>query len=371
MPTLQFSASCKVRDSFRVRQVAGMFDVPLDDRLRSTVRGELPSLDEPWSIGVITGPSGSGKSLLARRAYGAAVERPRAWPRDRAIVDCLGDLSATQATRLFTAVGLGSPMAWIKPHRALSRGEQFRADLARGLAGTLNDTEANVAAEPRLIVIDEYTSVVDRVTARTASAAVSRAIRSGFARCRLVAVTCHSDVARWLSADWVLDMSDGQLRRGRLRPPPLRLRLFRVDRAAWRLFEPHHYLAGRLNAAARCYVAFAGKHPAAFCATLAMIGRRDCWRASRLVTLPPFQGIGVGTRVLAAVARIHAARNERLRIVTCHAAIVAHCRRSDEWRLARIARRGSFAAGPRYGGYAATRGRAMASFEYVTEATNP
>ena len=43
--------------------------------------------------------------------------------------------------------------------------------------------------------------------------------------------------------------------------------------------------------------------PAAFCATLPVIGRRRHWRISRIVTLPDYQGIGIGMRVAEAVGR--------------------------------------------------------------------
>ena len=66
MPMITTTVECDVPDSFRVQQVAGMFDVPLADRASETFSVEVPSLDEPLSNGAIVGPSGSGKSTLAR-----------------------------------------------------------------------------------------------------------------------------------------------------------------------------------------------------------------------------------------------------------------------------------------------------------------
>ena len=49
-------------DSFRVQQVAGMFDVPLAEKATERFEVDVPGDDEEWQIGLIVGPSGSGKS---------------------------------------------------------------------------------------------------------------------------------------------------------------------------------------------------------------------------------------------------------------------------------------------------------------------
>ena len=42
MPRVTHSVECPVVDSFRVQQVAGMFDVPLAKKCRQTFNVELP-----------------------------------------------------------------------------------------------------------------------------------------------------------------------------------------------------------------------------------------------------------------------------------------------------------------------------------------
>src|SRR5687768_13486812 len=109
MPTISTFVECDVHNSFRVQQIAGMFDLPLREKLRETFTAELPGLDEEWSIGAIVGPSGSGKTTLARHAYGDALWRPGEWPEDRAVIDGFGDLPIKVITQTLTAVGLSSP----------------------------------------------------------------------------------------------------------------------------------------------------------------------------------------------------------------------------------------------------------------------
>ncbi len=62
---IDIQLECPVFDSFRVQQVAGMFDVLLAEKLREQFTVNVPSLDFDWQIGVIVGPSGSGKTALS------------------------------------------------------------------------------------------------------------------------------------------------------------------------------------------------------------------------------------------------------------------------------------------------------------------
>ena len=384
MPRLDINVSCPVRPSFAVAQVAGMFDVPLADRLTerftldvpdwlAPVAGESSNDPTDWRIGLIVGPSASGKTTIARELFGDALAEPHAWPTDRAVIDLFDELglSTERATGLLTSVGLGSPPAWIKPYHVLSGGERFRCDLARALAAHCDNPRG-------LVVCDEFTSVVDRHAAQLASAAIARAVRANRIRCRLVAVTAHEDVVRWLAPDWVLDTRSRQFTRGCLRRPPLEVELYRCGRRAWPLFAPHHYLSGQLSAAACMFVALcssqppvvSGAEPAAFCATVTMIGRRGHRRITRLVTLPDYQGLGIGMAVAEAVGDWHLARGERLNVTSSHRSLLAHCRRSPRWRFVgqRAATR---PRGVPAHNYRDAAGRAVASFEYVGPSQEP
>ena len=364
MPLIETTVECPVYDSFRVQQVAGMFDVPLAAKATARFAAEVPGLDESWQIGLIVGPSGSGKSTIARRAFGDWMYDRRDWPDDRAVIDCFGDLPVRQITGLLTAVGFSSPPSWIKPYRVLSGGEQFRCDLARALANPPS------AGPFPLVVFDEFTSVVDRNVAKIGSAAVAKAVRAGQVSCRFVAVSCHYDIADWLEPDWVLDMASSTLSRRRLRRPAIQLAIVRCTREAWGLFARHHYLSGSLSPAARCYLATWRDLPVAFCATLPLIGRQQHRRISRIVTLPDFQGVGIGLRVAEAVAQLHRDEGFRLNITASHPSVIGHCRRSPLWRTTRVMKTGSRNTERFIAGYRNSRGRAVVSFEYMgTEST--
>ena len=375
MPRIDVSVDCPVHDSFRVQQVAGMFGLNIDERCRETFSVELPSIDEPWQIGAIVGRSGSGKTTVARAAFGPYLARPRRWPRDRAVIDCFGERAIREVTRVLSAVGLSSPPAWIKPYDVLSTGERFRCDLAWALVeGTGNRAQGT---EKRAVgsacslcpvpcaLIDEFTSVVDRTTARFASAAVSRAIRSGKIAGRLVAVTCHRDILRWLEPDWVLDMCTRELVRGRLRRPPIRVRLVRGRRDAWPLFARHHYLDSALPRGVTIYIGLIAGQPAAFCAWTAMFGHRDVWRIARLVVLPEYQGVGIGGRVLRACCELIRQQGRRATITTSHPAMIAHLASSSDWQIRAVKPLGGNRSGIPSANYRSSTGRPVVSAEFV------
>ena len=369
MPQFDVNVSCPVFDSFHVQQVAGLFDVPLAERAAATFSADVPGRDEPWQIGLIVGSSGSGKSSIARAAFGDSLYQAGDWPRDKAVVDCFGTLPIKRITGLLTSVGLSSPPSWIKPYQVLSGGERFRCDLARALAlawhdWPTHDTRRTPEQMP-IVAFDEFTSVVDRNVAQIGSAAISKALRSGNIPCRFVAVSCHYDIAEWLEPDWVLDMTTGECQRRRLRRPTIELELFRTVYDTWRQFAPHHYLSRALNRAARCYVALWQGRPVAFCGVLSAIGKKNYWRISRLVTLPDFQRVGIGMRVAEAVAELHRSQGHRLSVTASHPALVGHCARSRLWLTTRVLKTGSGRTGRCIRSYRSSTGRAVVSFEYV------
>ena len=362
------SLSTPLHDSFRVRQIAGMFDVPLEQKLRREITVDVPDLRMPWRIGLIVGPSGTGKTSVARKLFDACLYHEPPWPDDRAVIDIFGDRPIRETTRLLTSVGFGSPPSWIKPYRVLSRGEQFRCDLARAIA------EANGC-----VCFDEYSSVVDRTVARFGSAALAKAIRKHGIVERFVAVTCHEDVAAWLEPDWIIDTGTGRctdyraagagrrLRRERERVwvrEQVVLEIIRCGRRAWPLFAPHHYLSGKLAPAARCYLAVWNDRPVAFCATVTLIGRKNRRRISRLVTLPEFQGVGIGTHLVETVAELHRKEGHRVTITANHPGLLAHFQRSPHWRLVAFKKTGGRPGGPKIRSYRGSPGRAVVSWEW-------
>ncbi len=114
----------------------------------------------------------------------------------------------------------------------------------------------------------------------------------------------------------------------------------------------------------RCFLATWQGEPVAFCATLSLIGYKNRWRLSRIVTLPDYQGVGIGTAVAEAVAELHVREGHRVNVTASHPALLAHCRRSPKWRLVGVRKTGSRRS-PRFQTYRGSTGRAVVSFEFT------
>lgn len=313
---------CEDSRSYRSERVKSLFNVDAEHTTRFDLEADLPGLDEAWQIGVIVGPSGSGKSSLGA-AIGSFYE-PQ-WPAGEPVIDAIGpELPFDQVTSALSAVGLGSVPTWLRPYSVLSNGERFRATLAR-----------LVCEAPELAVIDEFSSVVDRQIACIGAAAFAKAWRrtSG----RAVLLSCHYDILDWVQPDWLYDTATGSLERGRLRRrPSIELEIRETDWRYWPLFEPHHYLKLPKMIAARCYVGFVGGEPVAHVAVTTRPGLVEA-RACRLVIMPEWQGIGVGLRFLNAVCEAWAAGENRFErpmptlFHTSHPGLAAALRRAPKW----------------------------------------
>src|SRR5262249_11229500 len=220
----------------RVAQVRGIFDLKAEttSRLEWTVR--LPLHEKDWHVGLVVGPSGCGKSTIARALWPreTAAAAALTWPADRSILDAFPpDLAVKDVTALLSAVRFSSPPAWLRPFHVLSTGQQFRVTFARLLA-----------ASAPLVVLDEYSSVVDRTVAQIGSAALAKTVRGRGQR--FIAVTCHEDVEAWLQPDWVYRPAEELFAwRCLRRQPAIAFDVVRCQASAWELFAPHHYLSRR------------------------------------------------------------------------------------------------------------------------------
>ena len=303
-----------------------MFDVPIEKKQRLHWQGELPIDDDDWNVGLIVGPSGAGKSVLARHLYAKELKRGEAikWSAQSVIDDFAEAVSIEEISGVCQSVGFNTIPAWLRPYAVLSNGEKFRVDIARRLL-ELKGT----------IVVDEFTSVVDRQVAKITSHAVQKYIRAH--KRKFVAVTCHHDIEDWLQPDWIVEMPEVAFRRRLLRQrPPIELEIRRVSYSLWSKFAPYHYLTSNLRGIAACYAAFIEGQPASFVAVLPMALRRKSFRGvivSRLVTLPDYQGIGIAMALMKQVASAYISLPTRFFFPPAHPALIRGFSRSPDYVL--------------------------------------
>jgi len=324
MQSVSIIRQCEIKRSARVMQTEGLFDVSEKAQEVKEWKIELPIEDKGWQIGVIVGPSGCGKSVIVSEIFKDNLIDDYNWPENESIVDAFpSDMGIKDITGLLSSVGFSSPPSWLKPYRVLSNGERFRVNMARVLA-----------EKKDLAVVDEFTSVVDRTVAQIGSAAIAKTIRKG--KQKFIAVTCHYDVMEWLQPDWVYCPVENNFEwRFLQRRPEIKLDILRVHYSAWDYFKEAHYLSGDIHKAARCFMGLWDDRPVAFAGIMAFPHPKikNAYRGHRLVCLPDFQGVGIGSTMAQFCGMLCKGAGKKFYIRSSHPAEKKRVIEAKDWRV--------------------------------------
>lgn len=312
-----------VKQDEYTKHIQKTFDLKIDDvaEVSIPVNFNLTTLND-WQIGVICGASGSGKSTILK-SLGNVVEP--IFDDTKCLISNFDNLSPQQACQLLSSMGLASVPTWIRPFSVLSNGEKYRASLAKSLSMT-NESE--------YILIDEYTSVVDRNVAKAMSNSLQKYIRK--TKKRIILATCHYDILEWLQPDWVYDLNKGGvLERGDYlrQRPQIQLQMYRTEYDTWHLFKKHHYMTQDLNTSAACYCFIWNGQLVGFVGILPMPSGvvNNAFRESRIVVLPDFQGLGIGVKISEFVASCYKSIDGKYYTKTVNPALGEYRNKSDKW----------------------------------------
>ena len=170
-----------------------------DLQTREEIITEIPTFDISetndfkWNIGLIVGNSGSGKSTLLN-----VIGEPKKPQYDysKCIISQFPHMSEHDVCNLLSSVGLSSVPVWLHKPNELSNGEQARLDLCWVLANS---------KKGETILIDEYSSVVNRDCAKSMSFAFQRYVREK--GLNIILSSCHFDIIDWLKPDWIFNLN--------------------------------------------------------------------------------------------------------------------------------------------------------------------
>lgn len=262
---------------------------------------------------LIVGSSGSGKSTILRNWFTTVdinIDNSKTTIENFSSIDA-GD-------SLLRAFGLRSIPTWFRPPSTLSNGEYHRFECAKSI-------------DCGVKYIDEFTSVVDRDTAKS----LANSLRKWFKDGLLVVASCHHDIEDWLLPDIIYDTDTQEFKNRRLlRRPPIRVEIRRAEYKDWAIFKKHHYLSSSLSKSCHMYVAYINKKEVGFVAVIHGTGRdiKSYWRESRLVVLPEFQGLGIGMAISEAIAEEYISDGKRYFSKTSHSSVGEYRNASLKWR---------------------------------------
>jgi len=272
-------------------------------------------------IVLIVGTSGSGKSTILR-SLGERTQ-PRIEPYNTVIENFT---TPERGEELLLASGLRSIPAWFRLPHTLSNGEHHRFEMAMSI-------------DQGISTIDEFTSVVDRDTAKSLAYSIRKYYDQQGSTEPLYIASCHRDIIEWLDPEWVYDTDLQKLDNRRLlhrlgRRPELTFTIRSTSSFYWQYFKRFHYLTSDLSKSAHYYVLLLGDKPIGFHAAIHSTNRdiHSYWRGHRTVILPEFQGMGIGTAFSDAIAEIYVSRGMRYFSKTAHPSFGEHRERSPLWR---------------------------------------
>lgn len=207
---IRTTASCEADNSREARQIQEAFNI-VSERLDTVITENVDMDLRGGEIVLVTGASGSGKSLLLNALAWHASGYRRGWkltsgiqsrasvdtpfvkvatlvspPRNKspiALLLALG-MSLSDAMRLLASAGLGEAQLFVRPSKTLSSGQRYRLSLALALA-----------KRPSLLLIDRFCEPLDIYSA----AAVCRRLRKEVERKSIIAVVATVDADRILS----------------------------------------------------------------------------------------------------------------------------------------------------------------------------
>ena len=284
---------------------------------------EIKNFD--WHIGVILGNSGSGKTTILNEI---GELKKAVFDPEKPLISNFNWLEPKDATLVLTSMGLSSVPTWLRPFNKLSNGEKYRATLGY-LVSSAKDGE--------IILIDEYTSVVDRDVAKAMSFALQKYIRKE--NKKIIIASCHYDILEWIMPDWTCTPQKGGAlercdyrRHGR---PKINLQVSRVEPKTWDFFKAHHYLTEDVNKSCKFLLFEWNEKPIGIVAVINQggKGRESAVAISRIVILPDYQGLGIGIHICELVCAFFKNSGAcATYIKTIHPALGKYMSKSKNWQ---------------------------------------
>ncbi len=298
----------------RTKEVAEAFGLGTDQARQFTLYDNVSINVKPNDIVLITGDSGSGKSALLKaikQDLGSEAQDTKEIPinPDKHIIETLGK-NTTEAIEILSKAGLNDAFLFLRTYQELSDGQKHRYQTAQ-LA----------ASEKQWWILDEFTSTLDRDTAKILAFNLQKTARKmGKA---VIAATTHKDLKSDFAPNVHIHKRYGKEVAIRYYPKAKakecsltrQMQIEQGTKEDYNLLSQFHYRTHRLPASRKI---FALKRKSELCGVVVYsfsspvcFGRSRVWKGtvkqalsefstiSRVVVHPKYRSIGLGAKLVA------------------------------------------------------------------------
>lgn len=303
---------------------------------------DLDSFTPPthFTIGLISGVSGCGKTKwLQSLAHYHLIDLTSGWDENKTVIENIDTNPEDSITKLLSS-GFSSVPQWFLKYSELSEGQKFRAGIAKHLI-------------KNQIAIDEFTSKLDRLTARNTAHNVHQYAHTKGLNCIIVA-SLFRDIIPYLRPDWIYDMSTKTYIQTETINSPKRwsfqfggdvldidsgiLSLVKSDMKAWEKYKRYHYLSSSILNNGEYWELYT------MCENIILaigyivvtpLPLKDfrAKREHRLVILPEVQGMGIGVALSEFMGEHYTRNGYRYYCKTSHPKLgVYRNKHPEKWR---------------------------------------
>jgi Fe-S cluster assembly ATPase SufC len=364
MKTYEVFLQSELSKTFYCEKAANSLDIDVQKKSIHHVKIDI-DLDNDFNVGVFLGASGGGKTTLAKQIFGNEIFDIKL-NEDLPIIDQFDQkYSYDERANMLSGIGLTSVMTWIRPIKTLSNGQKARAESAWLMSSTKD-----------LIVIDEWSSVVDRTVAKVMSHCVQKFARK-FKK-KIILLSCHNDVLDWLDPDFIVDCNKQDFIDRRLlssderrRKEQLEFTIREIDKSTWKYFSKYHYLSDKLPVGKIfIYGLFHKNDQIGFQCFANYCPHKDkskkmIYHSNRTVIHPDYAGLGLGIKLINKTSKIIYNKGFRVFGAFSSTPVFKSMTKQKDWVLRSISRdildRGGSSSNKNY---MRTKVK-MYSFEYV------
>lgn len=320
-------------NGFYCKKACDSLDINIDEKLTHEFRisGDF---ENNFDIGLIVGASGSGKTTIAKHIFKKEIKE--ILNDEIPVIEQFNEkYSYDERANFLNSIGLSQVTCWIRPSKTLSNGQKFRAEIALQIANS----------DENIILIDEWTSVVDRTIAKIMSNSVQKFARK-FKK-KIVLISCHYDIIDWVSPDWLLDCNKQEYFDYRglpyRRTEKIEFTIRKCDKSSWKNFSKYHYLSKKIPGGSNYfYGLFLNEEQIGFqCFSNyvpKVVGKKTIYHFNRTVIHPDYVGIGLGLILINKTSEIMKNKGYKIMGKFSSVPVFKSLSKNEKWKILKIER---------------------------------